>query len=80
MKQGARHDGSGEDQRAADSLESACEEKLADAIFGANLTLKVRVNASLARMNAQQNDILPAQLVFLSSDAVDTLILEEVTA
>lgn len=63
-----------------DILDSVSEEKLADANFGANLRLKVRVNALLARMNAQKNDILPAQLVFLSSDAVDTLILEEVKA
>lgn len=61
-----------------DILDSVSEATLADANFGAKLTVKPRVNASLARMNEQRNDILPAQLVFLSSDAADTLILEEV--
>lgn len=61
-----------------DILDSVSEETLADPNFGAKLTLKARVNASLARMNEQRNDILPAQLVFLSRDVVDTLILEEV--
>jgi hypothetical protein len=31
-------------------------------------------------MNQQKNDILPAQLLFLSQDAIDTLILEEIPA
>ena len=62
-----------------DILDSVSEETLADPNFGAKLTLKPRVTARLARMNAARNDILPAQLVFLSRDAVDTLILEEVT-
>jgi hypothetical protein len=62
-----------------DILDSVSEETLADPNFGAKLTLKPRVNAKLARMNATRDDILPAQLVFLSRDAVDTLILEEVT-
>lgn len=62
-----------------DILDSVSEETLADPNFGAKLKLKPRVNARLARMNATRNDILPAQLVFLSSDAIDTLILEEVT-
>ncbi len=61
-----------------DILDSVSEETLADPNFGAKLNLKPRVNASLARMNATRDDILPAQLVFLSGDAVDTLILEEV--
>lgn len=61
-----------------DVLDSVSEKTLADANFGAKLTLKPRVNASLARINEQRSDILPAQLVFLSSDAVDTLVLEEV--
>lgn len=61
-----------------DILDSVSEETLADPNFGAKLDLKPRVNASLARMNATRADILPAQLVFLSGDAVDTLILEEV--
>jgi len=54
------------------------EATLADANFGAKLKLKPRVNASLARLVKEKKDILPAQLVFLSRDAVDTLILEEV--
>jgi hypothetical protein len=62
-----------------DILDSVSEETLADPNFGAKLTLKSRVNAKLARMNAKRDDILPAQLVFLSRDAIDTLILEEVT-
>ena len=62
-----------------DILDSVGEETLADPNFGAKLKLKPRVNARLARMNAARDDILPAQLVFLSRDAVDTLILEEVT-
>ena len=61
-----------------DILDSVSEETLADPNFGAKLTLKPRVNASLARMKPDKSDILPAQLVFLSPDAVDTLILEEV--
>jgi hypothetical protein len=59
-------------------LDSVSEATLADPNFGAKLALKPRVNASLARMNADRTDILPAQLIFLSPDAVDTLILEEV--
>lgn len=62
-----------------DILDSVSEETLADPNFGAKLTLKPRVTAKLGRMNATRDDILPAQLVFLSRDAVDTLILEEVT-
>lgn len=62
-----------------DILDSISEETLADPNFGAKLELKPRVNARLARMNQTRDDILPAQLVFLSRDAVDTLILEEVT-
>jgi hypothetical protein len=61
-----------------DILDSVSEETLGDPNFGAKLELKPRVTARLARMNAARNDILPAQLVFLSRDAVDTLILEEV--
>ena len=59
-------------------LDSVNEEKLNDPNFGAKLTLKPRVNAALARMNDAKDDILPAQLLFLSRDAADTLILEEV--
>jgi hypothetical protein len=59
-------------------LDSVSEEKLNDPNFGAKLTLKPRVNAALARMNDTKDDILPAQLLFLSRDAADTLILEEV--
>ena len=59
-------------------LDSVSEEKLNDPNFGAKLTLNPRVNAALARMNATKDDILPAQLLFLSPDAADTLILEEV--
>jgi predicted phage baseplate assembly protein len=59
-------------------LDSVSEEKLNDPNFGAKLTLKPRVNAALARMNDAKDDILPAQLLFLSRDAADTLILEEV--
>ncbi|MEK6321056.1 MAG: putative baseplate assembly protein [Acidobacteriota bacterium] len=58
-----------------DLLDSVNEAKLADPNFGAKLTLKSRVNADLARM--PDNDILPAQLVFLSPGAADTLILGE---
>ncbi len=61
-----------------DILDSVSEETLADPNFGAKLELKPRVNPKLARMNKERTDILPAQLVFLSRDAVDTLILEEV--
>jgi hypothetical protein len=61
-----------------DILDSVSEATLADANFGAKLKLKPRVNASLARLVKEKKDILPAQLVFLSRDAVDTLILEEV--
>lgn len=59
-------------------LDSVSEEKLSDSNFGAKLTLNQRVNAALARMNQAKNDLLPAQLLFLSPDAADTLILEEV--
>ena len=52
------------------------EDTLKDPDFGAKLTLKSRVNANLASM--VKNDIVPAQLVFLSQEASDTLILEEV--
>ncbi|HEX2268917.1 MAG TPA: putative baseplate assembly protein [Pyrinomonadaceae bacterium] len=62
-----------------DILDSVSEETLADPNFGAKLTRKPRVNAKLARMSTTRDGILPAQLVFLSRDAVDTLILEEVT-
>jgi hypothetical protein len=58
-------------------LDSLTEEKLSDLNFGAKLTLKSRVNAELARL--VNGDILPAQLVFLSQEASETLILEEVT-
>jgi hypothetical protein len=58
-------------------LDSLGEETLKDPDFGAKLSLKSRVNANLARRVNQ--DILPAQLLFLSQDASDTLILEEVT-
>ncbi|HEU4768185.1 MAG TPA: putative baseplate assembly protein, partial [Pyrinomonadaceae bacterium] len=61
-----------------DVLDSVSEATLGDPNFGSKLSLKPRVNASLARMNADRTDILPAQLIFLSPDAVDTLILEEV--
>jgi len=57
-------------------LDSVSEDTLKDPDFGAKLTLKSRVNANLARM--VKNDIVPAQLVFLSQEASDTLILEEV--
>ncbi|MEK6300579.1 MAG: putative baseplate assembly protein [Acidobacteriota bacterium] len=59
-----------------DLLDSVNEAKLADPDFGAKLTLKSRVNADLAKLNG--NDILPAQLVFLSPAAADSLILGEV--
>ncbi|MEK6336380.1 MAG: putative baseplate assembly protein [Acidobacteriota bacterium] len=59
-------------------LDSVSEEKLNDSNFGAKLTLNPRVNAALARMNAAKDDILPAELLFLSAEAADTLILEEV--
>jgi hypothetical protein len=59
-------------------LDSVSETKLTDPDFGNNLKLRGRVNANLARVVAR--DILPAQLLFLSRDAVDTLILEEVAA
>ena len=59
-------------------LDSVSEAKLTDPDFGNNLKLRGRVNANLARVVAR--DILPAQLLFLSRDAVDTLILEEVAA
>ena len=61
-----------------DLLDSVNEEKLKLPNFGATLELKPRVNASLARTDAKKQEILPAQLVFLSPDATDTLILEEV--
>jgi hypothetical protein len=59
-------------------LDSVNEEKLKDPNLGVNFKLKPRVNAALARTKAQPTVILPAQLVFLSQDAADTLILEEV--
>ena len=59
-------------------LDSVSEEKLRDPNFGAKLTLKSRVNAELARLDKDRG-ILPAQLVFLSQEASDTLILEEVS-
>jgi hypothetical protein len=59
-------------------LDSVSEATLTDPDFGKNLKLRGRVNAKLARVEA--GDILPAQLLFLSRDAVDTLILEEVAA
>jgi hypothetical protein len=61
-----------------DLLDSVNEAKLEDPNFGANLTLKSRVNADLARMNDKKDDILPARLVFLSPAVADTLILGEV--
>jgi predicted phage baseplate assembly protein len=61
-----------------DLLDSVSEETLKDPNFGSKLALKPRVRARLARMNKAGTDILPAQLVFLSRDAVDTLILEEI--
>jgi hypothetical protein len=63
-----------------DLLDSVDEEKLKDPNFGASLSLCSRVNAKLARVITvdDTNDILPAQLVFLSAEATDTLILEEV--
>lgn len=63
-----------------DLLDSVDEKTLEDdPNFGAKLTLKPRVNADLARPNETKDDILPAQLVFLSSGAPDILILGEVT-
>jgi hypothetical protein len=59
-------------------LDSVTEAKLNNPNFGAELTLKPRVNARLARMNEKKDDLLPAQLLFLSRDVPDTLILEEV--
>ncbi|MFZ0063180.1 MAG: putative baseplate assembly protein [Pyrinomonadaceae bacterium] len=59
-------------------LDSVSEAKLKESNFGAQLEKKARVNASLAKFNASTKDILPAQLVFLSREAADTLILEEV--
>jgi len=66
-----------------EKLDSIDEEKLADPDFDADLLeLRKRVNAELARTvtNAvtKKPEILPAQLVFLSPDANDTIILEEV--
>jgi baseplate J-like protein len=63
-----------------DLLDSVSEETLKDPDFGMKLSLRRRVNAHLARMNQQKTDILPAQLLFLSQDAIDTLILEEIPA
>ncbi len=60
-----------------DLLDSVNEEKLTDPNFGAKLKLKPRVNANLARVSGKEDDILPAQLVFLSPEAKDTLILKE---
>jgi len=60
-----------------DLLDSVSEAKLEDPTFAASLTLKSRVSAALARLNATKDDILPAQLVFLNTGAADTLILEE---
>ena len=60
-----------------DLLDSVNEEKLKDPNFGTRLKLKPRVNAKLARAGGAGNDILPAQLVFLSPEAKDTLILKE---
>ena len=59
-------------------LDSVTEAKLNNPNFGAELTLKPRVNARLARMNEKKDDLLPAQLLFLSRDVPDTLILEEI--
>ena len=59
-------------------LDSVSEATLKESNFGAQLEKKARVNASLAKFNASTKDILPAQLVFLSREAADTLILEEV--
>jgi hypothetical protein len=62
-----------------DVLDSVSEKKLKeDPDFGAKLTLHPRVNARLAKLDVSTKDILPAQLVFLSREAADTLILEEV--
>jgi len=71
-----------------EKLDSIDEKKLADPNFNDPnfkeklLALRPRVNAELARTvkNAVTNkpEILPAQLVFLSPDANDTIILEEV--
>jgi hypothetical protein len=59
-------------------LDSVTEAKLNNPNFGAELTLKPRVNARLARLNEKKDNLLPAQLLFLSRDVSDTLILEEV--
>ena len=71
---------SGVDYVDLDLLDSVSEKTLKDPDFGVKLSLRRRVNAHLARMNQQKNDILPAQLLFLSQDAIDTLILEEIPA
>lgn len=69
---------SGVDYVDFELLDSVAEKNLNDPNFGAKLTLQPRVNAALARMNDAKDDILPAQLLFLSREASDTLILEEV--
>jgi hypothetical protein len=63
-----------------DLLDSVSEATLGDSNFGSKLTLKPRVDAALARINDSKDDLLPAQLLFLSQDAADTLILEEIAA
>jgi len=63
-----------------DLLDVVGEAKLSDPNFSKNmLSLRPRVNSELARFNKVTNVIEPAQLVFLSPAAKDTLILEEVT-
>jgi hypothetical protein len=61
-----------------DLLDSVSEATLEDPSFAKKLTLNGRVNAELARINVAKDNILPAQLVFLSPAAADVLILEEV--
>jgi len=59
-----------------DFLDSINEANLG--IAGTSLRQRPRVNAEVARFDEINLKILPAQLVFLSADVVDTLILEEI--
>ena len=61
-----------------DTLDSIDESKLVKPNLSNLLNLRPRVNAEFARFDKDKNTIRPAQFVFLSAEAVDTLILEEI--
>ena len=61
-----------------DILDSVDEKRLEVPVL-INFELKKRVNARFALGSNDGSPVLPAQLLFLSADAPDTLMLDEVT-